>query len=239
MTDELKACPFCGKTAYIKAIDNGKNGYNVVCENDDCTGYGPWDLGKSGATETWNTRPLEDALRKQLAERDATLGEMVRLGFDNVGDVIETIKGIEAQLATRDADLARAMRYITGLEKSVPENNLAVARLSLALLERNALIKRLQAQLIETQELFEHAEYKKLTIADLARNTIKRRTERAEKAESQLASRDALIERLVEAGDYLAQYGSVGKWESRNKWNALIAEYRASKKDSVEKESVE
>ena len=50
---------------------------------------------------------------------------------------------LQSQLATRDADLARAMRYITGLEKSVPENNLAVARLSLALVDAKTLIERL------------------------------------------------------------------------------------------------
>ncbi len=38
----------------------------VTC--DDCQACGPVDLGWSGAEETWNTRPIEDKLGRELYE---------------------------------------------------------------------------------------------------------------------------------------------------------------------------
>ena len=56
---ELKPCPFCGSEA-IDASYN-EDGYMAVCSNRDCEMDGDPLL-----TNTWNTRPIEDALRKQL-----------------------------------------------------------------------------------------------------------------------------------------------------------------------------
>lgn len=55
--------------------------------------------------------------------------------------------------------------------------------------------------------------------------------------ESQLASRDALIERLVKAGNDVSEIASIdtqGDDELYSGWHKLVAEYRASKKESVE-----
>ena len=102
MTDEMKACPFCGSEMDLAHVSQSA----VLCSNKNCYFYSIYI-----PINTFQSRPLEDALHKQLA--------------------------------SRDADLARAWRYITGLEKSVPENNLAVARLSLALVDAKTLIERL------------------------------------------------------------------------------------------------
>jgi hypothetical protein len=63
MSEELKGCPFCGELPMPVIVDNKINYY---CENRDCQFKGI-DLPKN----VWNTRPIEDALRKQLeAARD-------------------------------------------------------------------------------------------------------------------------------------------------------------------------
>ena len=78
MTDELKACPFCGGggAGYIDDVQypdtpHERVWYAVTCGK--CDANGAWDLGKSGAAEKWNTRAVEDALRARIAELEAQL----------------------------------------------------------------------------------------------------------------------------------------------------------------------
>ena len=78
MTDELKACPFCGGggAGYIDDVQypdtpHERVWYAVTCGKCDANGAG--DLGKSGAVEKWNTRRLEDALRARIAELEERL----------------------------------------------------------------------------------------------------------------------------------------------------------------------
>ena len=52
---ELKACPFCGQVAY-------KDFNEVRHLNSQCPAWGFASL------ETWNTRPVEDALTAKIAE---------------------------------------------------------------------------------------------------------------------------------------------------------------------------
>jgi hypothetical protein len=69
MSEELKACPFCGKDA--------------MHGNDDC--YDPFDTAcflytpGTKSIELWNTRPLEDALQAKLDACELALDDM-RLG---------------------------------------------------------------------------------------------------------------------------------------------------------------
>lgn len=53
--DELKACPFCGNEPQ-EITTNGKP--LVVC----------WCRGCVNDPKNWNTRPIEDALNKRIAE---------------------------------------------------------------------------------------------------------------------------------------------------------------------------
>jgi len=55
MSEELKACPFCGSKADIYHDRQDV----AVCSNGDCNNCGI-------PVDEWNTRPIEDALRKQL-----------------------------------------------------------------------------------------------------------------------------------------------------------------------------
>ena len=65
MSNEWKACPFCGSLSVREGCDTPDAKWHYV-ECDDCHATSKADLGVSGAIENWNTRPMEDTLRKQL-----------------------------------------------------------------------------------------------------------------------------------------------------------------------------
>jgi hypothetical protein len=62
MSEELKPCPFCRSEAhrYYPIMQHDDTEF-YCCSNDDC-------IEPVLIKELWNTRPLEDALRKQLEE---------------------------------------------------------------------------------------------------------------------------------------------------------------------------
>ena len=64
---ELKACPFCGSEAIIPTnLDGTPTDYEATyctCSNDDCLIACEWV-----PIESWNTRPIEDALKARIAE---------------------------------------------------------------------------------------------------------------------------------------------------------------------------
>jgi hypothetical protein len=102
MSDEVKPCPFCGARG-VPLIDPPE--------------FGCWDAcSQANDLETWNTRPLEDALR---SERDALAGELERLRVASgiapaKGGVIEALTGeiiqLRAQLAQVPGKLAAAWK---------------------------------------------------------------------------------------------------------------------------------
>ena len=66
MSDQPKACPFCGKMpqgnnwhTYGK---NPKDEMKYFCANHDCIN----GFSKAVTLDVWNTRPIEDGLRAQL-----------------------------------------------------------------------------------------------------------------------------------------------------------------------------
>lgn len=61
MSEELKLCPFCGREAIPNSIETER----VNCFDPGCYNAEGWR--KYGfSVQTWQSRPLEDALRKQL-----------------------------------------------------------------------------------------------------------------------------------------------------------------------------
>jgi hypothetical protein len=62
MSEELKPCPFCGRTPNPDWTDESY----IECTNRKCSLYG---YGMS--TGDWNTRPIEDELRARIAELEA------------------------------------------------------------------------------------------------------------------------------------------------------------------------
>lgn len=75
MTEELKPCPFCGMNTVLGEDDSGLDQY--YCGNPMCHVSVITDSRCDNAWKTWNTRPIEDALR---AERDALKSEVERIG---------------------------------------------------------------------------------------------------------------------------------------------------------------
>ena len=72
---ELKACPFCG-TSVVGIEYDGLYRW-VECGNMDCNAAGKvfaflTDVGNADhiVANNWNTRPIEDGLRAELASRD-------------------------------------------------------------------------------------------------------------------------------------------------------------------------
>ena len=70
MSEKLKPCPFCGSEAGIPTnLDGTPVDYEITdcsCKNDDCLIAGYWTPIK-----IWQTRPIEDDLRKRIAELEA------------------------------------------------------------------------------------------------------------------------------------------------------------------------
>ena len=67
---ELKRCPFCGGGAdYIQILGNYERPHEVYCFT--CDGGITEGRSKDGVIHNWNTRPIEDELRKRIAELEA------------------------------------------------------------------------------------------------------------------------------------------------------------------------
>lgn len=65
MSEELRPCPFCGGEAELcySEVDTFCRKCNVMQE-----------------TELWNTRPIEDALNKRIAELEGFIDRLVEAG---------------------------------------------------------------------------------------------------------------------------------------------------------------
>jgi len=88
---ELKPCPFCGSPAY-SYHDNCIDFAGVKCDLGGCV------CADILITENnWNTRPIEDALNKRIAELEAMVERLIELGDVINGDkdsvwTLQTIK---------------------------------------------------------------------------------------------------------------------------------------------------
>jgi len=110
--DELKACPFCGKEM---SEDNffSCDGYPKAC--------GCWEKTHSAqeAVAVWNTRPLEDALRAEVARltaENSKLDAMVdKASFDRwLINKLENNKGLQKGYAKA---IIRDKAYFEIIEK--------------------------------------------------------------------------------------------------------------------------
>jgi hypothetical protein len=106
---ELKPCPFCGG----RHIETAENLDLVYCF--DCGAEMHTDLGGG-----WNTRPIEDALNKRIAELEAENEEMKKrvteLAWTDRPTVLFDLKARIAELEAAQRDLRE---YIEGLEAGI------------------------------------------------------------------------------------------------------------------------
>ena len=74
MSDELKACPFCGEPADDR--------YNRLakCSNKSCLMNHWVDDEDFFIDDDWNTRPIEDALRARITELKEFIDQLIEAG---------------------------------------------------------------------------------------------------------------------------------------------------------------
>ena len=65
---ELKPCPFCGSVPDIEPIED--------CEYINCSNLVCIDGIYCLTTKQWNTRPIEDELRAEIARRDEIIARL-------------------------------------------------------------------------------------------------------------------------------------------------------------------
>ena len=84
---EAKPCPFCGKEPHIYAS------YGLIsCRNKECIADATNGEATLGFIEQWNTRPIEDALNKRIAElEEAQRWIPVSERLPDVGKVVHVI----------------------------------------------------------------------------------------------------------------------------------------------------
>ncbi len=97
--DELKACPFCGEPVAIewKFIEDSE-GYTHRHEWIECTGC----VRDFWPVSDWNTRPIEDALRAELALAHQTIETQESDKTVQLKELLDT----RAQLAEKDNFIA-------------------------------------------------------------------------------------------------------------------------------------
>ena len=72
MSEELKPCPFCGKPAHFRSMP-GIGLVRVSCNICAASSDFYQNNDYPAATRYWNTRPIEDALRGDVARLTAEL----------------------------------------------------------------------------------------------------------------------------------------------------------------------
>ena len=117
---ELKPCPFCGSEVQDDPHTGEKyprkspmGGWIIHCE---CCGASLSQFRKSGKGEiSWNTRPIEDALNKRIAELSQAVGLITTLKPTMVMDTehpLDMAKEVAEYVNNRIAELEAERRWI-------------------------------------------------------------------------------------------------------------------------------
>lgn len=93
MSEELKPCPFC-ESKRVKYVKNSFMASDVAveCQEVDCGGQSSYCLDEEQAAEYWNHRPVEDALRAELKQRDADAQGWIDLCNKNNVDALDAVR---------------------------------------------------------------------------------------------------------------------------------------------------
>jgi hypothetical protein len=107
---EIKDCPFCGNTPDIedpntfRVTQGGKWGALICCSEgpEVRTSYAPSTEWRKDAIKEWNSRPIEDAKDKRIAELETDLEKSRHDTSREIRNCLET----ERELAEARAALA-------------------------------------------------------------------------------------------------------------------------------------
>lgn len=129
MSDEIKACPFCGKQAVIW-FKNTPSGDMVACNNSGCA-----FCQEPIRIDRWNTRPIEDELREQLAkyETGETFSKHAAQVFEQQRQRIEQLESDLSQTDASNAVMKNALLAIAAAEDTHRTVNWCVRRVKEAL----------------------------------------------------------------------------------------------------------
>ncbi len=132
MSEILQPCPFCGGKAITATFldyddldymafevnDSESIDGEVTCENERC--ISGWYL----SPKDWNTRPIEDALNKRIAELSQAIGLVTTLKPTMVMDVdhpLDMAKEVVEHVTAHIAELEEKQRWIPVSER-LPED---------------------------------------------------------------------------------------------------------------------
>ena len=83
--DDLRPCPFCGVVPRISMLDTlYAVKYRISCDSLECSARDVvtgWHESRKIVMDDWNHRPLEDELRRQLAEWEKFTGFLYAHGM--------------------------------------------------------------------------------------------------------------------------------------------------------------
>jgi hypothetical protein len=123
----MKLCPFCGKLHGVTISTDMHFGKTWSIDCSHRVVMQVWgEFAVSGMVDRWNTRPIEDALRAQLAEARAEANEMRdklwaagvyrEVGTRETVDYLLKWKDTEAQLAAAKEDADRLAALVEKVE---------------------------------------------------------------------------------------------------------------------------
>ena len=97
MQGDLKLCPLCGSVA-----TEVTKGISACCSNDNCVLCEPMDINE------WQSRPVEDALIKQLDRANLVTNNLLELStlvdhkFVRIKDILGKIAEMEVTIILKD-----------------------------------------------------------------------------------------------------------------------------------------
>ena len=80
---KLKPCPFCGNHANSKWFKS--DDFGIECNTKSCYGIYGFET-EEDAIAQWQSRPIEDTLRAELARRDEIIARLIALGDALIAD---------------------------------------------------------------------------------------------------------------------------------------------------------
>ena len=111
MTEQLKPCPFCGGEA--KCIEF-YGMYHVIC--CDCYIAGRDTSTRDKAIESWNSRPIEDDLQKELDEAREDNADNMEYHVAERGRLRELLKSCCNEFAPRNSSYPVCCRNEWGVD---------------------------------------------------------------------------------------------------------------------------
>ena len=159
MSEELKPCPFCGGMPKVNDWTlKGITDKRCFCDNEKCPVY----LSKTIAIDDWNARPIEDDLRKRIAELEEQVWDL-----NLANEKLESAYFADETIAPDGSLKPSVCKLMKRVEKAETDYSISEAHVT-ALLNRIAELEGLIDQLIEIgkglDDGYEHYRFSEQTI---------------------------------------------------------------------------